>query len=587
MWWLRIIALNAVAGVEELLYAVEGAYFIPAIYDKGLSLTYGSMLLCVSPVLGVLFQSYIGSASDQCKSRWGRRRPFIFALAITGMAGIILFPFTENISDLLEDSDLEDASYSVLLILTLLATTLTDFSVGALMVPGRAYLLDVLPVEYTKFGNIVCSVWISSGATIGFAIGVIPWSSNFQAQVKIVCGIALIIIIVWTAMTLFSVDENNPHTQLQLPTKAAPDLTSTVVNENNITTIQEPTTKCQANVVNTCTLEDNKSVSSLAIPESSAVVNKDHAITIRPITKYQATDDEKFSLLSRGNQSQDTQKDVHDNNVTDENNGDQRRCGCGCCNDLITSISGNIQFISRMSVSMIVLCFAMFFGGVAVYTQMFFFTDFVADVVYDGDITAPEDSEEYDDYTDGIKVGSLALGISAVSSLVFSFIAGPLMKILGMKFVLVSSFVVSMLQTGVIVICPNLVIIFVLLPALYCLITIMLLIPFILVAEYDSKSILLRKHWPFEETNLIGRACSALTISMLSGELVALLINGPLNSLYGGAETVMIISCVASFFGAVLACFVIIPKDPEKNNEAADKDKTVAEATESTGLLIN
>ena len=582
MWWLRIIALNAVAGVEELLYAVEGAYFIPAIYDKGLSLTYGSMLLCVSPILGVLFQSYIGSASDQCKSRWGRRRPFILALAITGMAGIILFPFTENISDLLEDGDLEDASYSVLLILTLLATTLTDFSVGALMVPGRAYLLDVLPVEYTKFGNIVCSVWISSGATIGFAIGVIPWSSNFQAQVKIVCGIALIIIMVWTAMTLFSVDENNPQAQLRIPTKTAPGQASTVVNEKNITTIQEPTTKYQANV-NTCTLEDDKSVSSLSLSESSAIVNKNHTTTIQPNTKYQTMDDEKVPLLSGG----DPQDDIHDNNVTVENNHDQRRCGCGCCNDLITSISGNIQFISRMSVSMIVLCFAMFFGGVAVYTQMFFFTDFVADVVYDGDVTAPEDSEEYDDYTDGIEVGSLALGISAVSSLVFSFIAGPLMKIFGMKFVLVSSFVVSMLQTGIIIICHNLVVIFVLLPALYCLITIMLLIPFILVAEYDSKSILLRKHWPFEETNLIGRACSALTISMLSGELVALLINGPLNSLYGGAETVMIISCVASFLGAVLACFVIIPKDPEKNTEAADKDTTVAEATESTGLLIN
>ena len=41
------------------------------------------------------------------------------------------------------------------------------------MVPGRAYLLDVLPVEYTKFGNMVCSVGISSGATTSFAIGVI------------------------------------------------------------------------------------------------------------------------------------------------------------------------------------------------------------------------------------------------------------------------------------------------------------------------------------------------------------------------------------------------------------------------------
>ena len=92
----------------------------------------------------------------------------------------------------------------------MLATTVTDFSVGGFLVPGRAYLLDVLPEEYTKFGNIVCSVWISVGATTGFAIGVITWSLDFKIQVKIVCGIALIITVLWIALTLFSVDETTP-----------------------------------------------------------------------------------------------------------------------------------------------------------------------------------------------------------------------------------------------------------------------------------------------------------------------------------------------------------------------------------------
>ena len=588
MWWLRIIALNAVAGVEELLYAVEGAYFIPAIYDKGLSLTYGSMLLCVSPILGVLFQSYLGSASDQCKSRWGRRRPFIFVMAIASISGLILFPFTENIADLLEDGDLEGARYSVLLILTVLATTLTDFSVGGLIVPGRAYLLDVLPEEYIKFGNIVCSVWVSSGATIGFSIGVITWSSNFQAQVKIVCGIALIITVIWIAMTLLSVDENNP--QLRKVAKTESCQTSIVVNKDSITTIQKPTTKYQSFA------DHEKDTSFFSIPErdqAPIAVNEDDTKIIQPTTKYYGNgvityglDDEKVPLLSGGDHNQDTHDDIHDNSDIDE---DQKRCKCGCrcgcCNDFIASISGNIHFISRMSLSMITLCFAMFFGALAIYSQTFFFTDFIADVVYNGDVTAPQDSEEYNDYTDGVKVGSLALGISAISSLIFALIAAPLMKLFGMRFLFVSSYVVSMLQTGIMIFCHNLVIIFVLLPALYCLMTIMLLIPFILVSKYANTSTLLRKPWPFEDTNLIGRACSAFTISLLSGEIVTLLINGPLNSLYGGAETVMIISCIASFVGAVLACFVKIPaEEPEKNT---DKDTTVVEATESTILLIN
>ena len=538
MWWIRIIALNAVAGVGDVLYAVEGAYFVPAIYDKGLSSFYGSMILCISPILSILFQSYLESASDKCKCSWGRRRPFILALTICGICGLVLFPFTENIADLLKNGDLEHARYSVLLILTVIATTLTDFCAGNIIVPGRAYLIDVLPEEHTKSGNIICSVWISTGATIGFAIGVITWSSNFKVQVTIVCGISLIMTVVGVTLTLFSVDENNPQTKRAVKTDQAS-------NEENFEIIQQSTTKYQADA------SDLK--------------------------------DKKVSLST--GYSQNPPNDSHDDTVTD----DQTGCGCKCCNDFVNSILGNLHFIRCMSVPMMILCFVMFFGCFPIFTQLFFFTDFVGGVAYNGDITAPEDSPEYDDYTKGVRVGSLALGISAVSSLLFSFMAGPLMKLFGMKLVLVSSFVLSMLQTGVMIVCHNVIVLFVLLPAMYCLLTILMLILFILVSEYAAKSMLLRKYLPFADTNLIGRACSILIIFLLFAEVIALLINGPLQNLYGSAESIMIVSCASSFVGAVIACFVKIPtEDNKKNTEAGiDEDKTVAEVTESTRLLIN
>ena len=537
MRWLRITSLNAVSGVVELLYAVEAAYFVPAIYDKGLSPVYGSMILCISPILSIICQSYLGSASDQCKCRWGRRRPFILALTICGICGLVLFPFTEDIADLLKNGDLEHARYSVLLILTVIATTLTDFSAGGLFVPGRAYLLDVLPPEYTKLGNIVCSVWISAGATIGFVIGVIAWSSNFSIQVKIICGISLIITVVLITLTLLSVDENNSQLKEAVKTETGQALTVTVVNEN------------QAVAINT-------------VEVTSELIN----------------DDENISLVPEVNCNQNPQNDIHDNTVIVT----QTKCGCKCYNDFVSSIRENLEFIRRMSLSMIILCFALFFGFLAISTQAFFFTDFLADVAYNGDITAPEDSPEYDDYTEGVRVGSLALGISAIMSLFFSFLTGPLMKLFGMRLVLVSSFVLSMLQTGVMIVCHNLIVIFILLPALYGLIVILLLIPFILVSKYAAKSILLWKDWPYADINLIGKACSILTISMLSSEVVALMINGPLKNLYGSAVSVMIISCISSFVGAVIACFVKIPPEDNKENTevAVDMNENVAEVKE-------
>ena len=138
------------------------------------------------------------------------------------------------------------------------------------------------------------------------------------------------------------------------------------------------------------------------------------------------------------------------------------------------------------------------------------------------------------------------------------------------------------------IICHDLVVEFVLLPALYCLLTVLLLIPYILVSEYEAKSILLRKSWPYADKDLTGRACSILMISMISAEVLALMGNGPLKGLYGGAESVMIISCASSFIGAVIACFVKIPvEDSTENIEVAGNDKTVAETKESTKLLIN
>ena len=553
MWWLRIVALNAVAGAVELLFSVEGAYFVPAIYDKGLSPVYGSMILTLGPLLGILFQSYLGYASDQCKSRFGKRRPYILALTIAAVCGLILFSFTRDIADLLK-GDLEGSRYAVLLILTALATAITNFSAACLFVPSKAYLLDVLPEEITKFGNIVCSICMSLGAAIGFGIGVITWSSNFNIQIQIVCGLSVIIVVACTIVTLFSVDEHNP--QLRAALKANPDQVSAVMNEGQVKTIEQPLAdKDQADAVNTSKfLEGNGTLSSSHCQNSQ----NDNTIT------------------------------DNSNNSTDNDNNNQTECGCRCFEGFFSSIIGNLQFIRHMSCAMIILCSAMFFGFLAFTTELFFFTDYVAEVIYDGDVTAPEDSEKYDDYTDGVRIGSLALGISAMTSLVFSLITLPLMKLLGMRLIFVLSYVAAMLQSGVLIVCHNIIVAFVLLPALYFLNTVMLIIPFIIVSEYEATSLLLRKSYSYGDSNLIGRACSVIMISMLCADVVALMINGPLKDLYGGAEAVMIVTCISCFIGAVITCFVRVPsEDSNRTIEVTDKNERVPKATESTRLLIN
>jgi len=209
----QIFAINAMAGSIDLVYAVVGAYFIPAIYNLGLPPIYGPMLLSISPLTGMVFQSYLGSASDQCQCQWGRRRPFITGLSITCLIGLLLFPFNEDLTDLISESKLHNA---FLIILVIVSAFLVDFSVGSLQVPVRAYLLDVLPQSQLKIGNTINTTCATLGAAIGFGIGAIPWSSvsissnDFSFQVKFVCIGTFFIVALCTILTLCSVKEQNP-----------------------------------------------------------------------------------------------------------------------------------------------------------------------------------------------------------------------------------------------------------------------------------------------------------------------------------------------------------------------------------------
>ena len=144
-------------GCIDLVYAVQGAYFVPAIFNSGISHIYGAMLISISPIMGMIFQSYMGTASDQCQCFWGRQRPFILGLTITCLLGLLLFPFTEDIADFINKQNLQDA---VLIVLAVIATFFCDFSVDSLQVPVRAYLLDVMPQNKMKTGNIIYSVCV-------------------------------------------------------------------------------------------------------------------------------------------------------------------------------------------------------------------------------------------------------------------------------------------------------------------------------------------------------------------------------------------------------------------------------------------
>ncbi|XP_057220638.1 membrane-associated transporter protein isoform X1 [Malurus melanocephalus] len=76
---------------REFCYAVEAAFVTPVLLSVGLPKSLYSLVWLISPILGFVLQPVVGSASDHCTCRWGRRRPFILGLGIIMLLGMALY----------------------------------------------------------------------------------------------------------------------------------------------------------------------------------------------------------------------------------------------------------------------------------------------------------------------------------------------------------------------------------------------------------------------------------------------------------------------------------------------------------------
>lgn len=74
----------------ELLFSLEIALTVPILLEANVSENIYSYVYFLSPVFGFIFQPILGAWSDQCQSSFGRRRPFILALALSSFVGIAL-----------------------------------------------------------------------------------------------------------------------------------------------------------------------------------------------------------------------------------------------------------------------------------------------------------------------------------------------------------------------------------------------------------------------------------------------------------------------------------------------------------------
>lgn len=109
---LRMFLISlSVAGID-VCYAAEVAFVSPLYLQLGVPVNIMTMCWVISPSLGFFLGPILGGASDSCKSRLGKRRPFIILYAVGISLGLLLVSYGADIGVLLGDSGYNMASGS-------------------------------------------------------------------------------------------------------------------------------------------------------------------------------------------------------------------------------------------------------------------------------------------------------------------------------------------------------------------------------------------------------------------------------------------------------------------------------------------
>lgn len=140
---LDLFLVNVLTWGLEICMATSTIYIPPMLLEAGVQERFMTMVLGVGPVLGLIFVPPLGSASDRWKSRYGRRRPFIWPLCVGVLLGLVVIPRASQIASLSS----EQHQHWLEVLLLVLSICVLQFCGQACFTPLEALVSDLYPGE--------------------------------------------------------------------------------------------------------------------------------------------------------------------------------------------------------------------------------------------------------------------------------------------------------------------------------------------------------------------------------------------------------------------------------------------------------
>ncbi|KAG8518092.1 Solute carrier family 45 member 3 [Galemys pyrenaicus] len=207
----QLLLVNLLAFGLEVCLAAGITYVPPLLLEVGVEEKFMTMVLGIGPVLGLVSVPLLGSASDHWRGRYGRRRPFIWALSLGVLLSLFLIPRAGWLAGLL----CSDAR-ALELALLILGVGLLDFCGQVCFTPLEALLSDLFrDPDHCRQAFSVYAFMISLGGCLGYLLPAIDWDASALApylgtQEECLFGLLTLIFLACVAATLFVAEEAAP-----------------------------------------------------------------------------------------------------------------------------------------------------------------------------------------------------------------------------------------------------------------------------------------------------------------------------------------------------------------------------------------
>lgn len=216
-WFLFLLTLGGLG--LQIGWSVETSNGSPYLLSLGLSKSLLALVWIAGPLSGVLVQPYVGLKSDNCRIRWGKRRPFIVGgAAATVLSLMILAWAKEIVSGFLAifgaDRDSQGVKTTTILFAVLFVYVL-DFAINVIQAGIRAYIVDVAPTHQQESANAWMIRASGIGNIMGYLAGMVklpdylPWLGD--SQFKVLCAIASFIMILTVGVSCTACQERDPR----------------------------------------------------------------------------------------------------------------------------------------------------------------------------------------------------------------------------------------------------------------------------------------------------------------------------------------------------------------------------------------